>query len=93
MRFLFGTATLADVEQLQDTFDVLQNKKADIAHSLSDQLTYIKELDTMTKTHTNALTNLSSIIKDTIVQSHDRFQQLQILCVLMLQFTIRVKYI
>ena len=72
----FGTATLDDVEQLQETFDLLQNKNADIVHSLSDQLTYVKKLDTMTRINTNTLTNLSNIVRDTIVQSHDRFQQL-----------------
>jgi hypothetical protein len=76
LRLLFGSATLADVEQLQETFDLLQSKNADIAHSLSDQLTYVKKLDTMTRINTNTLTNLSSIVRDMIVQSHDRFQQL-----------------
>ena len=61
---------------MQETFDLLQNKNADIVHSLSDQLTYVKKLDTMTRINTNTLTNLSNIVRDTIVQSHDRFQQL-----------------
>lgn len=76
LRILFGTATVADVEQLQETLDSLQSRNDDIVHSLSDQLTYVKKLDTVTKIKVDTLTNLSSIVKDTIVQSHDRFQQL-----------------
>jgi len=67
---------VADVEQLQETLDSLQSRNDDIVHSLSDQLTYVKKLDTVTKIKVDTLTNLSSIVKDTIVQSHDRFQQL-----------------
>jgi hypothetical protein len=34
---------MADVEQLQETFDLWQSKNANIAHSLSDQLAYVKK--------------------------------------------------
>ena len=73
---LFGTVTTTDVEQLQETFDPLENRKADIVHSLSNQRAFVKKLDTLTKINLDAHTNFSSIVKYTIVQSHERFQQL-----------------
>ena len=60
-------ATVAEVEQLEEAFDLLQTKNDDKVHSLSDQLTYVKKLDTLTKINVDALTNLSSIVKDSIV--------------------------
>jgi len=51
---------------------------SDIAHSLSNQVTYIKKIDTTTGINTKAITKLSNIVKDTVIQSHDRFQQMWI---------------
>ena len=51
---------------------------SDIAHSLSNQVTYIKKIDTTTGINMKAITNWSNIGKDTVIQSHDRFQQMWI---------------
>ena len=47
-----------------------------VTHSLSNQLTYVKKLGTATEINAEAIANLSSIFKDNIVQSHDKFQEL-----------------
>ena len=46
LKTLFGTAIIADIQQLHDTLNDLQLHNSDITHSLSNQLTYIKRLST-----------------------------------------------
>jgi hypothetical protein len=46
-----------------------------MAHSLSSQLTYVKDLSASTKLNSEIIANFSNIIRENIVQSHDRFQQ------------------
>ena len=76
LKTLFGTATTADVQQLHDTLNYLQLQNSDITHSLSNQLTYVKKLSTATEVNSEAIANLSSIVKDNIIQSHDKFQEI-----------------
>jgi hypothetical protein len=78
LKTLFGTATVTDIYQPYETLDRLQTRNSDIVLSLSNQLTCVKKLDNLTKINVEALTNLSSIVKDSIVQSHDRFQQITV---------------
>ena len=76
LKTLFGTATIADVQQLHDTLNELQLQNSDITHSLANQLTYVKRLSTATDVNAEAIANLSSIVKDNIIESHDKFQEL-----------------
>ena len=75
LKFLFGTATLTDIHLLLGLLNDLQLKNSDMAHALSSQLTYVKDLTTTTKLNSEVICNLSSIIRENIVQSHDQFQQ------------------
>jgi len=70
----FGTATISDIHHLHEILDELQSKDADIVYSLSNQVTYIKQLDKITTVNSDATANLSTLVKDTMVQSHDEFQ-------------------
>ena len=73
---MFGTATVADIHLLHETLDGLKSTTNDIVHSLNSQLTYVKRLDTATSINAMAIANLSSIVKDIVMQSHDQFQQI-----------------
>ena len=42
---MFGVATVADAHKLHESLNDLQASYLDVAHSLSEQLTYIKKLD------------------------------------------------
>lgn len=53
----------------------MQSSTSDIAHSLSNQVTYDKKLDTATNVNANAVANLSSILKDIVIQSYEKFQE------------------
>ena len=75
LKALFGTATIADVHQLHQTLDQLKPRNADIVHSLSDQVTYIKGLDHVACINTEAITNMSTVVKDFMIQSHDKFYE------------------
>jgi len=76
LKTLFGKATIADVQQLHDTLNDLKLQNSDITHSLSNQLTYVKRLSTAAELNAEAIANLSSIVKDNIIQSHDKFQEI-----------------
>ena len=73
LRTLFGTATLADLKKLHNTLDELKDKNSDLVHSLSNQVTYVKKLDTVTGINSEAIANLTTVIKDNLVRSHEKF--------------------
>ena len=73
LKSLFGVSTVADAHKLHESLNDLQASYLDVAHSLSEQLTYIKKLDFSIDLNTDAITNLSSIIKDVVIQSQERF--------------------
>ena len=72
---LFGTATIADIHLLHETLDSLKSTTSDIVHSLNSQLTYVKKLGTATGINAMVIANLSSIVKNIVIQSHNKFQQ------------------
>jgi len=76
LQTLFGTATIADIHLLHETLDGLKSTTFDIVHSLNSQLTYVKNLDTATGINAMAIANLSSIVKDIVIQSHNMFQHI-----------------
>jgi hypothetical protein len=71
----FRNGYYADIFSLHRTLEDLQEKHADVTHSLSNQLTYIKNLGTLTEASADAIANLSSVVKDAVVQSRGKFQQ------------------
>ena len=75
MRTLFGTATLTDLHSLHETLDDLKSRNSDIAHSLSSQISYIKNLDSTVKVSAAGIANLSNIVKDIVIQSNEHYQQ------------------
>ena len=75
LKTIFGTATVSDVYELHGVLDDLQNRNSDIVHSLTNQLTYVKKVADTTSLNTESIANLSSIVKDSIIQSHDKYQQ------------------
>ena len=74
LKALFGTATTCDIHLLYYVLNELQFQNSDISHSLASQFTYGKKLNTAVKTDTEAIASLSNIIKDNMIQSHERFQ-------------------
>jgi hypothetical protein len=64
---------VADVHVLHDAINDVQIKDADIVHSLANQLTYVKDLSASSKINAEAIANLSAILRDQVIQSHDKF--------------------
>jgi hypothetical protein len=75
LKTIFGTATVSDVQELHSVLDDLQNRNSEIIHSLSNHLTYVIKVADTTSLDTESIANLSSIVKDSIIQSHD-YQQI-----------------
>ena len=73
MKSLFGVAVTADTYRLQNASEKLQVSEDDVAHSLENQVTYIRNLDQATRVNTQMLFNLSTTVKNFMINSHDRF--------------------
>ena len=61
---------------MNNSFDELQSRQQDIVHSVTNQLTYIKKSDTITSVNADAIANLSGTIRDDMIKSHDKFQEI-----------------
>ena len=53
-----GTATIHDINSLHETLNELQSTTSDIVLSLSNQITYVKKLDTVTRVNNIAIANV-----------------------------------
>jgi len=76
LKSVFGTATIHDINSLHETLNGLQSSTSGIVRSLSNQITYVKKSDTVTRRNNIAVANLSNIVKYDIIKSHDRFQEI-----------------
>jgi len=76
MKALFGTAVDSDIISLYNNFHELQLRQQDIVHSVANQLTYKNKLDTINSVNANAVGNLSGIIRDDMIKSHDKFREI-----------------
>ena len=75
LKTLFGTAIANDVHKLHDVFTELKSRNSDIVHSLEKQLTYVKKVDSLSAVNTYDIANLSSIVKENRMNSHDQIPQ------------------
>ena len=77
LQTLFGVATNSYIHLLHDTLNELQSSTSAIVHFLFSQVqvTYIKKLDVATKINSDAVANLSTIVKDIVIRSYDRYQE------------------
>jgi len=76
LRNLFGTAVDSDIISLHNNFDELQSRQQDTVHSVANRLTYINKLDTITSVNPEAIANVSGIIRDDMIKSHDKFREI-----------------
>ena len=70
LKSLFGVAKIADLQQLHLTLDELKAKDTDIVHSLSNQVTYVRNLDHTARVNTKAIAKLSSIVSFSPIPPH-----------------------
>jgi len=75
LQTLFGIATVSELHMLHETLDELKSKDVDIAHSLANQVTYVKSLDHTVRVNADVILNLSTILKNEMIQSYDKYQQ------------------
>jgi hypothetical protein len=75
LKTLFGTAVVSDVTSLHSVIDELQENQKNVIHSVTNQFTYIKKLDSIATVNVEAISNLSRIIKENVIYSHEKFQQ------------------
>jgi hypothetical protein len=76
LKSLFGTAIDSDVRLLNDVVNELQLMIDDPVHCLANQLTYVKDLSTSNKINTDAVANLTAVLRDQVTRSHDEFQRI-----------------
>jgi len=61
---LFGIATMSELHTLHETLDELKFKDIDITRSVANQVTYVKSLDHAVRVNSDAILNLSIILKN-----------------------------
>jgi len=71
----FGVATASDVLHLHQAIEELETRDTDITHSLQNQITYVKSLDLSSRLQTQSIANLSTVVKNFMIDSHDRFYE------------------
>jgi len=69
-KWAFGTATLWDVEELHRSVDRMHKTEGDIIHSVNQQMTYLKTLDSAVKFNTEAVETLSEKVKAIMLDSN-----------------------
>jgi hypothetical protein len=74
LKWLFGSANVMDLDELHSTVDALRRKEEAIAHSLDQQVTYLKKLDGFVRFNFQAVTNLSYSLKDVAHKAQEGFQ-------------------
>jgi len=70
LMWIFGTATLRDVEELHRSVDRMHKAEWDIIHSVNQQMTYLKTLDSAVKFKTEAVETLSEKVKAIMLNSN-----------------------
>jgi hypothetical protein len=43
LKHIFGNATVADIHSIHEALDELRQRNSDISHSVSNQLTFVKD--------------------------------------------------
>jgi len=49
------------------TLDKFEDKNSDLVHALSNQVTYVKKLDTVIGINSQAIASLTTVIKDNLI--------------------------
>jgi hypothetical protein len=82
LKTLIGTATVTNVHLLHGLLKYMRLKEPDMSHAVDNQLMYVKQLGTNTRINADAISNISTIIRDNIMQSSEQYQQVtrDILC-------------
>ena len=76
LKTVFGLATTFDTNQLSNTLDKLQIQNSDIVHSVNNEVTLVKKLSLAAEVNADTVMNLTSIVKDNIVQSQEKLVRL-----------------
>ena len=66
---LFGVATVIDLDQLHDSVNKLHDTQSDLVHSVNEQLTYLRSLDSLVKFNSKSVKSLSENVKSMMLNS------------------------
>jgi hypothetical protein len=70
LKWVFGTATLVNVEELHKTIDQMHRTEENLIHSVNHQMTYVKALDSAVNFNTEAVETLSEKVKAIMLDSN-----------------------
>jgi hypothetical protein len=69
LKTIFGTAMAGDVDVLHKTVELMHWRQDDVIHSLDQQSSYFRTLDSMVRFNHQAVVNLSATVK-TVGREH-----------------------
>jgi len=70
LKWVFGAATLVDVEELHRTVDKMHRTEGNIIHSVNCQMTYVRSLDSAVNFNTETVETLSERLKAIMLDSN-----------------------
>lgn len=88
LKVLFGTATMTDINALHKSVDLLHANEKYIAHSVNDQLTYIRNIQDIVRFDTASIKTLSDKVKN-IMLDEQKWRENADLRLHMLNFTMQ----
>ena len=66
---LFGVATVVDLNKLHYSVNKLHDTQSDLVHSVNEQLTYLRSLDSAVKFNSKSVKSLSENVKSMMLKS------------------------
>jgi tetrahydromethanopterin S-methyltransferase subunit B len=66
---LFGVATVIDLDKLHDAVNKLHDTQSDLVHSVNEQLTCLRSLDSLVKFNSKSVKSLSEKVKSMTLNS------------------------
>jgi hypothetical protein len=77
LKILFGTLTVADLDELHATVDALHKKEDTIVHAINQQVTYLKQLDGTVRSNVQAIENLTDTLREVALKAQEGFQDVE----------------
>jgi prefoldin subunit 5 len=72
-KFVLGTALESDVTDLQTRLETVQNKQGEVNHSLNNQISVFKTLDTLVKVDHSLIANWTYVLKDFANKTQEKY--------------------
>jgi hypothetical protein len=68
LKYVFGTATVLELQHVSNIVKELQLQQNQISHSVDNQITYLKTMNNETKFNTRTIASLANLVKNSMMK-------------------------